>query len=183
MFYFQTTNLHKFQEAKIIFEKYGLKLERIPNRYKEIQAESLEDVVIEAIREIGKERVFIEDAGLFIDFLNGFPGVYSSYVEKTIGNEGILKLMKDVKNRNAKFISVVAFLESLSPLKIKIFRGEVKGTISIEKKGKEGFGFDPIFIPLGYNKTFAEDINLKMKVSHRKKSIEKLARYLEEAYG
>ncbi len=178
MFYFQTTNKHKFKEAKKIFEKYNLELEWIPEKYREIQASSLEEVAIESIKEIGKKNVFIEDAGLFIKALKGFPGVYSSYVEKTIGNEGILKLMKGIEERDAEFISIVAFLEEVSPLRVKVFKGIVKGNISYEARGKEGFGFDPIFIPKGYNKTFAEDINIKMKLSHRKESIEKLARYL-----
>jgi len=151
-------------------------LKRIPGAYKEIQADSLEEVVKDALNTINSidNGVFIEDAGLFIKALNGFPGVYSSYIENTIGNDGILKLMKDVNDRKAVFKSVIGFKGS----DIKIFEGEVKGEIALESRGTKGFGYDPIFIPEGHKKTFAEDFELKSRISHRKRALEKLARFI-----
>ncbi len=177
--YFRTSNKHKYLEAKEILSKYNIEVEWINKKYLEVQAESLEEVVLEALKNV-ENNTFIEDAGLFIDALNGFPGVYSSYVFKKIGNEGILKLMENEKNRRAKFISIVG-------LKIndecKIFKGVVEGVIAEGIRGKGGFGYDPIFIPLGYTKTFAEDTKIKNEVSHRRRALEELARFLRCRYG
>ncbi len=177
--YFRTSNRHKYLEAKEILSKYNIDVEWINKKYREIQADSLEEVVLEALKNMDNY-TFIEDAGLFIDALNGFPGVYSSFVFKKIGNEGILKLMEDVENRRAKFVSVVG-------LKIngeyKIFKGVVEGYITHEIRGKGGFGYDPIFIPNGYSKTFAEDTKIKNEVSHRRRALEELAKFLRCKHG
>ena len=182
MIYFKTSNPHKFDEAKEIFKRYGIELEQIPETYREIQADSLEEVVKDALKTIENigRGVFIEDAGLFIKALNGFPGVYSSYIENTIGNDGILKLMEDVDDRSAVFMSVVGFkgFKGFKDFDAMIFKGEVKGEIAFESRGTEGFGYDPIFIPEGYKKTFAEDFELKTRISHRRRAIEKLARFI-----
>jgi XTP/dITP diphosphohydrolase len=147
--------------------------------YREVQAETLEEVVKEALTEIPGDNFFIEDAGLFIPALNGFPGVYSAYVFKTIGNEGILRLLKGADNREASFRSVVGLkLRG----EVKLFTGEVRGRIALEAKGSEGFGYDPIFIPEGYDRTFAEDTRLKQRVSHRRRALEKLAAYLRTTH-
>ncbi len=172
---FTTSNRHKYLEAKEIFRKNGLKLGRISRDYTEIQADTLEEVVKEALEHINRKKVFIEDSGIFIKALNGFPGVYSRYVEDTIGNRGILRLMWDVKNRGAVFRSVVGYKDS----GIKLFKGEVYGSIALEERGTKGFGYDPIFVPKDYNKTFAEDYRLKQKISHRRKAIEKLVHWLK----
>ncbi len=177
--YFKTSNKHKYLEAKEILSKYNIDVEWINEKYKEIQAEGLEEVVLEALKNV-KNNTFIEDAGLFIDALNGFPGVYSSFIFKKIGNEGILKLMEGIKNRKAKFISVIG-------IKIdnecKIFKGVVEGVIADEIRGNGGFGYDPIFIPSGYTRTFAEDTKIKNEVSHRRRALEELAKFLRCKYG
>lgn len=174
-FYFFTSNRNKYLEAKEIFEKHGLKLRHISRSYPELQADTLEEVAATALETIEHERVFIEDSGLFVDALRGFPGVYSSYVLKTLGNAGILKLLAGAKNRRAEFRSVIGLKAGKS---IKIFKGRVKGTISKKQKGRKGFGYDPIFIPSGYRKTFAEDFELKQKISHRSKSLGCLLEYI-----
>ena len=107
---------------------------------------------------------FLEDAGLFIRSLNGFPGVYSAYVFKRIGCTGILKLMEDKKDRYAEFESVVVYKERRK--RAKIFIGICQGEISYEEYGAD--------------KTFGEmDVEEKNKYSHRGKSIDVLIRYLE----
>lgn len=175
MIYFITTNRYKYLEIKEIFRSRGLELKRISRDYPEIQANTLEEVVEEALKRIKKKRVFIEDAGIFIKALKGFPGVYSRYVEDTVGNQGILKLMRDVKERGAIFRSVVGYKDA----EIKLFKGEVSGSIAFEERGSKGFGYDPIFVPKGYNTTFAEDYNLKQRVSHRRKAVEELVEWIE----
>lgn len=176
-YHFLTSNEHKYREARELFDKHGLKLEWINEGYGEIQGDTLEDVAKAAVESIQKERVFIEDAGLFVEALKGFPGVYSSYVLKTIGNKGILRLLEGAANRGARFESVVAFKAGD---KVKIFKGVVRGIISLSPRGFKGFGYDPIFMPSGYDVTFAEDYELKTKTSHRMKSLKKLIGYLTE---
>jgi XTP/dITP diphosphohydrolase len=177
MYYFLTSNEHKFNEARELFAKHGLKLEWLRDSYPEMQGDSLEEVAREALKGVEKERVFVEDAGLFVEALNGFPGVYSSYVLRTIGNEGILKLLEGVANRRARFESVVAYKAGEE---VKIFKGVVRGNISLCMRGSHGFGYDPIFVPEGYTVTFAEDYELKMRISHRVKSLKKLIEHLKE---
>lgn len=176
---FITGNDHKFEEASEILEDQ--KLIHKDLSYPEIQADTLEEVAKYGIEHIKsnydmEESFFLEDAGLFVDELNGFPGVYSSYVFSTIGNQGILDLMK-TSGRNANFKSVIALYDG----DLHIFKGQVNGRISREIKGEHGFGFDPIFIPDGENLTFGElDPDKKNDLSHRKNSLFKLKKFLEE---
>ena len=119
----------------------------------------------------------IDDAGIFIEALKGFPGVYSRYTYDTIGLEGILQLMKGVKNRRTTFKCVLGFLQNNG--KQYILTGETHGILTKKKKGEQGFGYDPIFIPEGEEKTFAElDMNRKNQISHRGKALEKLLEIL-----
>ncbi|MEW6328801.1 MAG: non-canonical purine NTP pyrophosphatase, partial [Candidatus Micrarchaeota archaeon] len=91
---------------------------------------------------------------------------------------GILKLMKGEKDRRAKFISALAYYDGKKDKKIKIITGSCAGRISFRARGKGGFGYDPIFIPENHDKTFAEDLKTKARVSHRVRALEKLARML-----
>jgi XTP/dITP diphosphohydrolase len=115
----------------------------------------------------------IEDAGLFIESLQGFPGVYSKYVFVTIGLAGILKLLKGEQNRGAVFQSVYAYCEP--ERKPVIVKGVCPGSISHKQRGTYGFGFDPIFIPKNEQKTFGEmTLEEKNRFSHRANALEKL---------
>jgi XTP/dITP diphosphohydrolase len=149
----------------------------------ELQSDTLEDVAkfkIQSILDKVQGNLFIEDAGLFIESLHGFPGVYSAYVNKSIGNPGILKLMDKISNRAAKFVCIVAARLTKNN-DILLFKGEVSGTISTEMRGSHGFGYDPIFIPNeNPSFTFAElDIQEKNKISHRARAIRKFIEYLK----
>lgn len=149
----------------------------------EIQSDLLQEIAAASV-EKAFERAhlpfIVEDAGLFIDALNGFPGPYAAYVFKTIGNEGLLRLMHNVKARKAHFESTVAYLSS--DLKSPIcFTGTVHGEIAeAERRGDSisGFGFDPIFKPKGARKTFAEmNIEEKNSQSHRAKAFRSFAEW------
>ncbi len=171
--FFLTSNKHKFEEVKPIFERYGIELVMLPYEKVEVQA-NLETValVAAALAYSLPKPLLVEDAGLFIKALNGFPGPFSSYVFKTIGWKGILKLMEGVKERDAYFKAVVACFNK----GIRTFEGVVEGEIATEARGDKGFGFDPIFIPKGFSKTFAEmDILEKSEISHRGKAFRKAA--------
>lgn len=179
MIYFITGNKNKYEEIKRCLS-VKIKMKNIP--YPELQSDKIENVAlygIEFLKEKLDEDFFIEDSGLFIKALKGFPGVFSSYVFRTLGNEGIKKLMRGINEREAEFVSVIAFYDG----KINIFKGICKGIISEEIRGERGFGYDPIFIPYGSKKTFAEmSIEEKNKYSHRGKAVKKLNRYLDEKF-
>ena len=177
--YFATSNLHKFEEAKKILTNFDIRVHHYNFKHNEIRSDSLEEVAKEAAlcayQELQKP-VFVEDTGLFIDSLQGFPGCYSAWVLKKIGQNGILKLLKIEKNRAATFNTCIAFYEDKNNL--KIFFGTCKGSISKAKKGENGFGYDQIFIPESYKKTFAQSILLKNKLSHRYNALVQFTNHL-----
>ncbi len=170
-----TSNNGKYDEYREMFEKYGFNIIFEKMKYPELQADTLEEVVEFSgnyLKNLGYDDFIIDDSGIFINALNGFPGVYSAYVQKTLGNNGILKLMKGISDREAVFVTVIGYFNGNER---KIIRGEVKGEISDEVKGSMGFGYDPIFIPKGYNRTFAEmTISEKNSISHRSVAFKKL---------
>ncbi len=175
MIYFVTSNKGKFTEATGVFG--NLEMKNIG--YTEIQADTLEEVAAFGIKEVAERLqgpVMIEDAGLFVDALKGFPGVYSAYVQKTIGNTGILKLMQGLENRDAFFKSVVAYAEpGLEPV---MFAGEVHGEIGFEQRGEKGFGYDPIFYVNG--KSLGDmELEEKNSISHRAASMRALKEWLD----
>jgi XTP/dITP diphosphohydrolase len=174
--YFITGNKGKVREATEKLRPLGFSVVQKDLGYPEVQADSLQEVAqqgIEHVRAKLHQAFMLEDAGLFIDTLQGFPGVYSKYVFFTIGLPGILRLLQGVENRKAVFRSVYAYSEPGK--KPVIVTGECKGMISNEQRGKHGFGYDPIFIPNDEKKTFGEmTIEEKNQFSHRAKALEKL---------
>lgn len=169
-----TTNRGKIKEFHQILNQYNLRYRVEYLKTREVQSTDLKEIAKESALyayNILREPVLVEDAGLFINSLNGFPGPYSSYVYKTIGLRGILKLMNNVEDRSAFFQSVIAFFSPYTG--IRLFSGEARGKISYEPRGVGGFGFDPIFIPdEGDGRTFAElEVDEKNKLSHRGKSM------------
>lgn len=159
--------------------EHGYELEHIRTSYPEIQAETLEDTIrpgLEWLMQRHKVPLIIDDSGLFVDALKGFPGVYSSYVFKTVGCDGILRLMDGVKDRSARFECCIGFV--VPGGEPHITKGIAKGSISETKAGSGGFGYDPIFVPEGHSRTYAElDIAEKNRISHRGRAI---ANFLEE---
>jgi len=168
-------------EARRILGGRGLTFRHLSLRYPEIQDISLRKIASSSARDLHRRLqrpLFIEDSGLFIEALRGFPGPYSSYVQETIGNQGILKLMEGIQERSSRFESVVAYVESAG--KTHLFIGAADGTISTEIRGLR-WGFDPIFIPHGANQTYAEmGVEAKQKVSHRSIALEKFATWIME---
>jgi len=179
--YFITSNKGKVVEAKEKFSKINVDVVQKDLGYPEIQAINLEDVALYGAQHVLKKfnRLFIlEDAGIFIDSLDGFPGVFSAYVYHTIGCSGILKLMEKTENRDAVFKSVYAYGEPGK--KPRFFVGECRGKIANEQRGSNGFGYDPIFIADGEKRTFAEMKTAeKNSFSHRGKALEKLIEFIK----
>jgi XTP/dITP diphosphohydrolase len=114
-----------------------------------------------------KTPLIVDDTGFFIDALNGFPGPYAAFVLHAIGNAGILRLMENRTDRQARFTTAIAYADDLG---IRVFTGTIEGHITDLPRGSEGFGYDPIF-ETG-TKTLAElSIEEKSKISHRAKAL------------
>ena len=175
-----TSNNGKIREFKEIFgdSKYVPVQNNID--YPEIQASSLEEVVdfgLSWLKQKANPLFVIDDAGAFIDSLHGFPGVYSRYVYDTIGLEGVLRQMENIDDRSCTFRCVLGLMTE-SGEKHK-FVGECKGVLIDEQRGDGGFGYDPIFIPEGFDKTFAElTPEEKNSISHRGIAMRKLIDFL-----
>ena len=180
---FVTGNQGKVNEIRRWLEPYGFGVVMDNDRFVEVQADTLETVIIEGMGELlerrGRDEWFMkDDSGLFIDSLGGFPGVYSAYVQRTIGNGGILTLMENVKDRRAVFRTVIGL--NVPDKGLSVFRGECRGTISVRERGDMGFGYDPIFIPDGRKETFAEmSTDEKNMMSHRIDAVRKMREFLE----
>lgn len=130
--------------------------------------------------------VMSDDSGLFVDYLEGAPGVYSARYAGIDGddkanNKKLLENLKYVSTdkRNASFKTVIALV--LEDGSVETLEGECRGKIITEEKGNGGFGYDPLFIPDGYDKTFSElDFSVKNKISHRRDALEKLKEKLKK---
>jgi XTP/dITP diphosphohydrolase len=178
--FFATNNVNKFNEVRRVLAEYKIAVGMLRVKTAEIQSDSLREIArtsaIDAFRRC-RLPIIVEDAGLFIDALRGFPGPYAAYAYKTIGNAGLLKLMENVEDRKAKFQSVIAYYDDHEAP--ECFEGEAAGKITNEERrgnGKSGFGFDPIFQPAGSEKTFAEmTIEEKNGFSHRANAVRKFA--------
>lgn len=122
-----------------------------------------------------------DDSGLEVEALDGFPGVKSDrWFAGTAQQKNIalLEKMKDVDNRSARFVSCLCLFDPISG-KEKFFKGEIEGEISYVEAGSGGFGYDPIFIPYGFDLTFAElGKDVKNEISHRRIALTKLKNYL-----
>lgn len=186
--FFVTGNVHKFHEARAVLKEFGISTAMLNLDTTEIQADDIDTIAkfsaLEAAKKSGMP-VFVEDAGLFINALKGFPGPYSSYVYRTLGIRGILKLMHNTDRRDAHFYSAVVFSDSGEADSIKCFIGRVSGKITYEEQGKLGFGFDPIFAPSAeLDKTFAEMTqHEKNKHSHRAEALREFGAWYTQRYA
>jgi XTP/dITP diphosphohydrolase len=171
---FASTNRNKFLEVQAILAPFGITVDFGNISLVELQSDSLEQIAREkaksAFEQLGGP-VFVEDDGLFIKALKNFPGQYSSFVFKTIGNEGILRLIEGVADRSAYFSSLIAYHDGTG---VSVSEGKVEGRIS-DTPSEGGWGYDPIFVPSGSSLTFAELKEEKNRFSHRRRALEKFA--------
>lgn len=188
---FATNNKHKLEEIKDIlgkdFEIVSLAEigchEDIPETGLTLEENARQKSTY--IVEHYNHDCFADDTGLEVDALNGEPGVHSArYAEGTdhdseANMRKLLSKMANVKDRTARFRTVISLI--INGVEHQ-FEGRVEGRIATEKHGKEGFGYDPIFIPEGYNKSFAElGEEVKNQISHRARAVKKLAEYLSSS--
>lgn len=180
MIRFVTSNEGKFYEAQELLGAIGMDVEMLSIAYPEIQGESLKEVVLfglDWLRQKVEGDVIIEDSGVFIESLGGFPGVFSHSAYKTIGLDGVLKLMESVTERSACFESCIGLIHSKD---VVTFSGRCAGSISAEQRGDKGFGYDPIFVPAGDSRTFGEmETDEKNRISHRGDAFRKLISFFQ----
>jgi len=179
--WFATSNRNKFDEAKIILKQFNLTLKRLTSKGSEVQADNVAEVAKHAVKDAyarWKRPLFVEDTGLFVESLKGFPGPYASFVARTIGPSSILTLLADSANREAEFVTAVAFTED--GLHVGVFTGTLKGVLSKEPRGTGGFGFDSIFVPKGQVRTLAEMTPVeKSGLSHRSIALKLFGKWFE----
>ena len=162
-------------KAKEISDILGIKVESKKLDIPEVQSLSVEEVAkakAQAAYDIVKQPVIVDDTGMHIEALNNLPGALVVWFLDELGPKGIIDLIKDKENRKAKVSTAIGYADKNG---VQVFVGEVNGEITKELKGIDGFGYDPIFIPEGYNKTYAEmSHEEKNKISMRKIALMKL---------
>lgn len=170
-----TGNQGKVNEISAIT---GLTVEAKKLELPEIQSLSVEEVAKEkamAAYEIVRQPVLVDDTGMNIEALNGLPGALVVWFLDLLGPQGVLNLIANKKNRKASVSTCIAYADANG---VQTFIGTVNGTIPAELRGDEGFGYDPIFIPEGWNKTYAEmTTDEKNKISMRKIALMKFKDY------
>ncbi|MCI7618319.1 MAG: XTP/dITP diphosphatase [Firmicutes bacterium] len=187
-------NRHKIEEIEAITKKFGMRIisrdeAGIPPVEIEEDGQTFEENSFKKASEIMKlcgQITLADDSGLMVDYLNGAPGVYSARFAGEDGNdaknnEKLLKLMEGVPadKRTAKFVSVITMVYPDGT--VLTARGECPGTILTAPAGDGGFGYDPLFVPEGYEKTFAQlTADEKNAISHRAVALVELERLLSE---
>lgn len=191
---FATNNSHKIEEiSHLLGDSFVLKSLKdieitndIPEDYHTLEENAL--FKARYINKLTGMNVFADDTGLEIDALNGRPGVHSARFAGAARNfeaniDKVLLLMTGAKERKARFRTVIALIFDGAEY---LFEGKVDGTIITERRGKQGFGYDPVFVPDGKNKTFAEmTLDEKNTISHRANAFNRLKEFLSEkgSYG
>jgi len=190
-----TNNRHKVNEIKEILKSTDIQLLTLSDLNISIEVEedkeTLEGNAIKKAEEMyrtAKIPAIADDTGLFVDALNGEPGVFSSRYagENATYDDNCNKLLESMKGipvgeRSAYFKTVVCFYESEN--NYKLFEGICNGRIDTRKCGEKGFGYDPLFIPEGYDKTYAEmDEKEKNEISHRGKAFKKSGEYIRNKF-
>jgi XTP/dITP diphosphohydrolase len=189
---FATNNSHKIEEiSHLLGDSFVLKSlkdieinDDIPEDYHTLEENAL--FKARYINKLTGMDVFADDTGLEIEALNGRPGVHSARFAGVARNfeaniDKVLLLMTGITDRKARFRTVIALIFNGAEY---LFEGKVDGTIITERRGKQGFGYDPVFVPDGKNKTFAEmTLDEKNTISHRANAFKKLKEFLVEKEG
>ncbi len=178
-----TQNKHKLREIQPLFEEFDVGFETTSIEKWEVRSNDVEAVALEAAKYAYAELqrpLVVDDTGLYIEALEGFPMAYPAFVLETIGKKGILKLMESVEDRSAMFVSAVGFCDGTT---MRAFKGVMEGAIGYAEQGEEGFGYDPIFIPEGHTKTYAQlTFSEKIAISHRTKAFRAFLEWYTRKY-
>ncbi|WAR46119.1 non-canonical purine NTP pyrophosphatase [Methylomonas rapida] len=175
---FVTKNPYKAKEVEAILGDIGVSIVDVPLKIHEIQTEDIQDIVrdkvLKAFDKIGRQ-VFIEHTGLYINSLQGFPGGLTQVFWDKLEADNFSKLLGNLEDTSLTAKTVIAYCDAK---KIHIFEGSIDGNISPEPRGSRDFQWDCIFIPKGYDKTFAELGNKKNEISMRKIAFDKFREFL-----
>lgn len=175
---FTTTNKYKIQAAESVLNKYGIEVVGKDVEVDEIQSDSPEEVILDKVKKcykIVKKPLIAMDSGLFIEDLGGFPGVYTKFAIKTIGEDGLMKLTKDFKNNKAYVQRMIGYTDGKV---FKTFSSRGYGKIIQERRGDNGMNYDLVFYVPTKKKTLAE-LNLVEQVEVWGNAWDKLAKYLK----
>lgn len=176
-----TGNIAKIESARKVLEPLGFEVDNIKMETPEIQADDVVEVSKYSAKWAAEKLntpVLKNDSGLFVNALKGFPGVYTHYVEDTLGEDGLLKLMEGIDDRTAYFKESIAYCEpGGEPV---VFEGITKGIIDYKKSGDNGWSWDFVFIPEGENKTLACFEDDEKWDFWSQDAYKRLAKYLEE---
>jgi len=169
---FVTSNPNKAREAAEIL---GMELKSVALDLQEPQSLDVAEVAAdkvaaarEALNDPGQP-VIVEDSGLVVEAWNGLPGALTKWFLQSVGNEGLLRMLSAEENRSARAVCAVAV--AVVDGSVRVFVGEVEGSIAPGPRGATGFGWDPIFVPEGCAKTYAQLGALKHKDSHRARAL------------
>lgn len=175
-----TGNWAKVQSAKQYFEPLGFEIDNKKIECPELQADTFEEIAKFSSKyasDLLKCDTLKNDSGLVIPALNGFPGPYTHYVDDTLGEDGVLKLMQGIENREAYFIECLCYTQyGKEPV---CFTSKTKGHIALEKSGEYGWSWDFIFVPEGKDKTLANFPDEERFTLWDMSGYEKLAEYLK----
>lgn len=175
---FTTTNKYKIQAAESVLNKYGVEVIGKEVEVDEIQSDSPEEVILDKVKKcykVIKKPLIAMDSGLFIEDLGGFPGVYTKFILKTIGEEGLMKLTKDLDGNKAYVQRVIGYTDGKE---FKTFASRGYGTIIQEKRGENGMNYDLVFYVPEKKKTLAE-LDFSEQVNVWGDAWDKLAKYLK----
>jgi XTP/dITP diphosphohydrolase len=178
--YFATSNDSKFEEGKLVLREFGLSIRRLRSKGVELQSDDVASVAAGAASDLSariRSSFFVEDTGLYVRSLGGFPGAYAAFVYITVGLGGFLRLLSGSSDRTAEFVSAIALVKGSH--KPRVFVGRLRGEIAKEPRGSNGFGFDPVFIPEGSSRTLGEmSLSEKCAISHRARALRAMGGWL-----
>ena len=182
---FVTGNAGKAAELRAQLKPRGIAVVQDDRGYPEVQADTLREVAEAGAQHLlanGLAPPFVlEDSGLFVAALRGWPGVYSRHALDTVGIAGLLRLMAGVEleMRSAAFQACLLYVDPAG--RMHAFEGSASGRIADRAAGSGGFGFDPVFVPRGHDRTFAEmDATEKAALSHRGAAVRAFLEFLDE---
>ena len=176
---FATQNKGKLKEAGEILgiEIIPMKIENLPEIQTNDPLECVKKKAVSAF-EIIKQPILVDDTCLVFSALNGLPGVFMDYFMDALGNKGLLNLLRNEENRNAIAQTSLCYYDGKEAI---VVFGKIEGSIALSERGENGFGWDTIFIPKGFSKTFAEmTAEEKNNISMRKLAFENLKKELNK---
>lgn len=179
---FVTSNEHKRREAAEIL---GFELESATPDVPEIQSLDVAEVAVAKARAayelLGSPSypVLVEDSGLVVEAWNGLPGALTKWFIQSVGSEGILRMIPQGE-RTARAVCAVAVVGGVAGESVRVFEGVVPGALAPEPRGESGFGWDPIFIPEGGERTYAEMGDAKHEDSHRARAFRGVREWFQE---